>query len=180
MNKRIGKIVRRIKNLIPSLGSFDGSEPIALLKFLLALQEGFNTLRAPESTAVRTMAFLIRGDAKNFYESWSQSATKIKGGSNMSELTWPRMFYAFMARYLMDDHLRTANESVTRILQQPEEPEDGSNGRPVASPSHGIVASLLSNFSHPSSNASRFTMFIPEPVSKTALKGNIVCCVFPI
>ena len=66
-NRRIGKNERRIKNLIPSLGNFDGSEPIALRKFLRALQEGFNTLRrvtavpsggrirAPEGTAVRTM-----------------------------------------------------------------------------------------------------------------------------
>ena len=123
--RRIGKNLRRIKNLIPSLGNFDGSEPIALLKLLRALQEGFNTLRAPEGTAVRTMAFLLRGDAKNFYESRSQSATQNKGGSTMSELTWPRMVHAFIARYLTDDNLRTANESVTRILQQPEEPEDG-------------------------------------------------------
>ena len=56
-NKRIGKNVHRIKNLIPSLGNFDGSEPIALLKFLRALQEGFENLRALEGTEVRTMAF---------------------------------------------------------------------------------------------------------------------------
>ena len=123
---RIGKNVRRIKNLIPSLGKFDGSEPIALLKFLRALQEGFNTLRAPEGTAVRTMAFLLRGDAKNFYESRSQSATQIKGGSTMSELTWPRMVHAFIARYRTDDHLGTAYESVKRILQQPRNPRMGS------------------------------------------------------
>ena len=79
--KRIGKNVRRIKNLIPSLENFDGSEPTALLKFLRALKEGFNTLRASEGTAVRTMAFLLRGDLENFYESRSQSATQIKGGS---------------------------------------------------------------------------------------------------
>ena len=54
------------------------------------------------------------------------------------------------------------------------------NGRPFASPSRGIIASLSSYFSHPSNNASRFTIFIREPVSKTALNGNIVCCVFPI
>ena len=125
-NQRIGKSVRCIKNLIPrKLGNFDGSEPIALLKFLRELEEGFNTLRAPEGTAVRTMAFLLRGDAKNFYESRNQSATQNKGGSTMSELTWPRMVHAFIARYLTDDHLRTAYESVKRILQQPEEPEDG-------------------------------------------------------
>ena len=114
-----------IKNLIPSLRNFDGSEPIALLKFLRALQEGFNTLCAREGTAVRTMAFLLRGDAKNFYESRSQSATHIKGSSTTSELTGPRMFHDFIARYLTDNHLRTAYESMTRILQQPEEPEDG-------------------------------------------------------
>ena len=124
-NRRIGKNVRRIKNLIPSLGKFDGSEPIALLKFLRALQEGFNTLRAPEGTAVRTMAFLLRGDAKNFYESRSQSATQIKGGSTTSELTWPRMVHALIAGYRTDDYLRTAYESVIRLLQQPEEPEEG-------------------------------------------------------
>ena len=115
-NRRIGKNVRRIKNLIPSLGNFDGSEPIALLKFLCALQEGFNTLHAQEGKAVRTMAFLLKGDAKNFYEAQSQSATLNKGGSTMSELTWPRMVHGYIARYLMDDHLRTAYESVTRIL----------------------------------------------------------------
>ena len=124
-NRRIGKNVRRIKNLILSLGNLDGSEPIALLKFLRALQEGFNTLRAPEGTAVRTMAFLLRGDAKNFYESRSQSATQNNGGSTLSELTRPRMVHAFIARYLIDEHLRTAYESETRILQQPEEAEDG-------------------------------------------------------
>ena len=124
-NRRVGKNVRRIKNLIPSPGNFAGNEPIALLKFLRELQEGLNTLRAPEGTAVRTMAFLLRGDAKNFYESRSQSATQNKGGSTMSELSWPRMVHAFIARYLTDEHLRTAYESVTRILQQPEEPEDG-------------------------------------------------------
>ena len=124
-NRRIGKNVRRIKNLIPSLGNFDGSEPIVLLKFLRALQEGFNILRAPEGTAVRTMAFLLRGDAKNFYESRSQSATQITGGCTMSELPWPCMVHTFIARYLTDDHLRTAYESVTRILLEPEEHEDG-------------------------------------------------------
>ena len=43
----------------------------------------------------------------------------------MSELTWPRMVHAFIARYLTDDHVKTACESVTRTVQQPEEPEDG-------------------------------------------------------
>ena len=124
-NRRIGKNVRRIKNLIPSLGNFDGSEPIALLKFPRALQEGFNTLRAPGGTAVRTMAFLLRGDANNFYESRSQSATPIRGGPTMSKMTWPRMLHTFIARYLTNDHLRTAYESVIRILQQPEDPQDG-------------------------------------------------------
>ena len=128
-NRRIGKNVRRIKNLIPSLRNFDGSEPIALLIFLRTLQEGFNTLRAPEGTAVRTMTFLLRGDAKNFYEARSQSATQNKGNSTMSELTWPRMVHAFIARYLTDDHLSTAYESVTRILQQREETEDGFEQR---------------------------------------------------
>ena len=128
-NRRRWKNVRGIKNLILSLGTLDCSEPIALLEFLRALQEEFNTLRAPEGTAVRTMAFLLRGDSKNFYESRSQSATQIKGGSTMSELTWPRMVHDFIARYLMDDHLRAAYESVTRILQQPEEPEDGFGQR---------------------------------------------------
>ena len=71
------------------------------------------------------MAFLLRGDAKNSYESRSQSATQNKSGSTMRELTSPRMVHAFIARNLTDDHLRTAYESVTRILQQPEEPEDG-------------------------------------------------------
>ena len=117
--------MRCIKNLIPSLGNFDDGEPIALLKFLGALQEGFSTLRAPEGTAIRTMAFLLRCDAKNFYESRSQPATQIKGGSTISELTWPRMVHALIARYLTDDHRRATYKSVTRILQRPEEPEDG-------------------------------------------------------
>ena len=123
-NRRIGKNVCRIKKLIPSLGNFDGSEPITLLQFLRALQEWLNTLRAPEGTAVRTMAFLLRGDAKNFYESRSQSPTQNKGGYTMRELTRPRMVHAFIARYLTDEHLRTAYESVSRILQKPEQPED--------------------------------------------------------
>ena len=38
-------------------------------------------------------------------------------GSTMSALTSVRMVHAFIARYLTDDHLRTAYESVTRILQ---------------------------------------------------------------
>ena len=124
-NKRIGKKARRIKNLIPSLGSFEGNEPIALLNFLRRLKEGLNNLRALGDTEVRTIAFLLRGDAKDFYESWSQSATQMKGGSTTIELIWPRMVHAFIARYLTDDHLRTAYQSVTRTLQQPEEPEDG-------------------------------------------------------
>ena len=115
-NRRIGKNVSRIKILIPSLGNV---EPIALLKFLRTLQEGFKTLRAPEGTAIRTMAFLLRGDAKTLYKSQSQSETLNKGVYNMSELNGPRMVHAFIARYLTDDHLRKAYESVTRILQQP-------------------------------------------------------------
>ena len=63
-NKRIGKNVPRIKNLISPLGNFNGSEPIALLKFLRGRQEVFNILQAPEGTAIRTMAFLLRGDAR--------------------------------------------------------------------------------------------------------------------
>ena len=71
------------------------------------------------------MAFLLRGDAKKFYESRSQSATRIKGGSTTSELIWPRMVHALIARCLTDENLTTAYESVTRILQPPKEPEDG-------------------------------------------------------
>lgn len=74
--KWIGKDVRRIKQLIPSLGNFEDMELIELFRFLRALQEGFNTLLVPEITAVRARACLLRGDAKNFYESRGQTFTQ--------------------------------------------------------------------------------------------------------
>lgn len=85
--------MRRIKNLVPSFGNFDGSELIALPNFLHALYSDATQRPSTKHRATQTMA-----------------------GSTPSELTWPPTFHVFFAHCLTDDHLRTAYESVTRIL----------------------------------------------------------------
>ena len=46
-------------------------------------------------------------------------------------------------------------------------------GLPLASPRVGSTASFVRNVSHQSVSVSRLTMFIPEPVSNTALNRSI-------
>ena len=122
------KLVRRsakdVKRLTGERASFDGSEPIKLLSLLRTVQETFDDGGVSEGLAARALYYLLGGEAQAFYTSRVATGLNPSGGAKPNAFTWPLVIHAIMQRYLTEDVLQEAYDSVTRARQGTDEDED--------------------------------------------------------
>ena len=108
--------------LYPTLGTYSGAKPIALLGFLSTLKEPFNAYGTSEAVAVRALAYFLTKQAKDVYQAQVKPGTL--DSSNALEETWPYLNNALIRRFLADDDiLQSAYDSVVRATQDASEDE---------------------------------------------------------
>lgn len=117
---------RRIDGLHPTLGTFSGSPPIKLLSFLATIRDALDTTGASEAIGMRAIAYFLEGEALDVHEEQLSSATddyeeELFGESR--SCAWPHIIDALLKRFLTDDVLQEAYNSVTRAGQREGEDE---------------------------------------------------------
>ena len=75
-----------------------------------------------EAAAVRSLHFLLEGEARTFYESFAARGTLSETRSR--EFMSPHVVHALLDRYLTDSELQKAHDRVTLISQKPAEDEN--------------------------------------------------------
>ena len=87
-NLELHLIKRKLEGLIPTLNPFNGANPIKLLRYFAELRHGFDALGVPEAAAVRSLHFLLEGEARTFYESFADRGTfPLRAVANSRGLT---------------------------------------------------------------------------------------------
>ena len=95
-NLELHRIKRQREGLIPTLKPFNVTNPIKILRYFAELRHGFGALGIPEAAAVRSLHFLLEGEARTFYESFTARGTLFATRSR--ELTWPHVVNALLDR----------------------------------------------------------------------------------
>ena len=129
-NLELHLIKRKLAGLIPKLKPFNGTNPIILLHYFAELRHGFDALGVPEATAVRSLHFVLEGEARTFYESFAARGTLPATRSR--EFTWPHAVNALLDRYLTDSKLQKVHDRVTLIWRRPAEDENAYADRIIA------------------------------------------------
>ena len=112
---------RRIDSLYTTLGTFSGEEPMELLNFISMFKEAMDSLGKCEGIAVRVLAYYLTDDARTAYENQVTPGTVISDSGLNS--TWPHVVHMFLVRYLTDEILQKAYDSVARATMKPDEDE---------------------------------------------------------
>ena len=118
---RNGKCVKRCQVIRPTMKTFDGSSPITLLSFLKDISITFNAQRLNEGVAVQVVAHFLERDAERLYTSYTMTALRSGSIRSSGSNPWPRLVNLVIHRYLTDDVLNDAYESVATIRQLPHE-----------------------------------------------------------
>ena len=129
-NLELHRTERKLEGLIPTLKSFNGTNPIKLLGYFAEIRHGFDALGVPEAAAVRSLHFLLEGEARTFSELFAGRGTLSATSSR--EFTWPHVVHALLDRYLTDSELQKAHDKVTFISQKPAEDENAYEDRIIA------------------------------------------------
>ena len=129
-NLELHHIKRKPEGLIPTLKPFNGTNSIKLLRYFAELRHDFDALGVPEAAAVRSLYFLLGGEARTFYESFAAQGTL--SATRIREFTWPHVVHALLGRYLMDSEFQKADDRVTLISQRPAEDENAYADRIIA------------------------------------------------
>ena len=113
------RLKTQIDGLYPTLGTYSGAKPFALLGFLSTLKEAFNAYGTSEAFAVRAVAYFLAKEAKDVYQA------QVNPGAldNALEASWPYVTNAFIRRFLADDILQSAYDAVVRDTQGTSEDE---------------------------------------------------------
>ncbi len=121
-SENVSRLKKKVEGLFPALKPFDGKKPISILGFLSDLCTAFDTLGVCEGVAVRVLHFFLDGEARTFYR--SQTAPGVSSFDAGRFYTWPHVVDGMLKRYLHDDVLQAAYETVTHIAQRSDEDEE--------------------------------------------------------
>ena len=91
------KMKTSVEGLFPTMGTFDGVQPIEILNFLATFVESMNILALSEGVVVRLLAFSLEDDAKDAYQAQVSPGTQV--GSLMQD-TWPYVIHSLLERFL--------------------------------------------------------------------------------
>ena len=131
-NENLGlhRIKRKPEGLIPTLKPFNGTNGTKHLRYFAELRHGFDSLGVPEAAAVRSLHFLLDGEARTFYELFAARGTL--SATRSREFTWPHAVYELLDQYLTDSELQKAYGRVALISQRPAEDEKAYADRIIA------------------------------------------------
>ena len=90
----------------------------------------FRSLRVPEAAAVRSLHFLLEGEARTFYESFAARGTL--SATRSRKCTWPPLVHSLLDRYLTDSDLQEAHDRVTLIWHKGTEDENAYAARIIS------------------------------------------------
>ena len=132
-SKLVRRSAKEVKRLTGERASFDGSKPTKLLIFLRTVQETFDDGGVSEGLATRALYYLLGGEAQDFHMSRVTTGTNLSGGAKPTPFTSPHVIHAMIQRYLTEDVLQEAYDSVTRARQGADEDDDAFAVRMEAS-----------------------------------------------
>lgn len=115
------RLKKQIDGAHPTLGQYDGTEPIQLLSFLHKFVEAVNAMSVAEAAAVRLLSYFLVGSAKDTYSEQASPGTTARDAPLRA--SWPFVVHALLARFLSDDVLQDAHERVTLARQDEGEDE---------------------------------------------------------
>lgn len=110
-----------MRQLVPRLDKYDGSNPIALLSFPLLLRLAMNALCLSEDAACIIVSWFLDEPAITVYSAYtvSKARSTIRG-----MVTWSKVVNVLLERYLDDTVWSEAYHRVTDARQREDEAEE--------------------------------------------------------
>lgn len=109
----------QINGLFLSLQPYDGKGPITLLAFLGLLMKAYQGINVSESDYIRLLSYFLDGEAEEVYI--DQTTPNTSGVSDALTSTWFHVMHAFITRFLDDNVLQAAFNSVKHAQQRKSE-----------------------------------------------------------
>ena len=116
------KMKWKIQAYAPTLGTFSGEDPIALLPFLATFRNVMNDLHKTEGAAVRILSYFLTKPASDSYV--AHMSQKFNQDSKPYVGTYPCVVDMLMRKYVTDEVLQKAYDAVARGRQNDREDEE--------------------------------------------------------
>ena len=110
---------RAIVQRYPNVGTFSGTDGMALLAFLHDLVEAFNDRRVSEAAEVQLLGLWLTDRAKSVYDSLIRNGRSTM--QSRMRTTWPFVVHALLDKFITDDLLRDDRKVVTDAQQKENE-----------------------------------------------------------
>ena len=114
---------RAIDQRYPNVGSFSGTDVMALLAYLHDLVEAFDDRQVSEAAAVQLPGLWLTNRAKSVYDSLIRSGRSTI--QSRMRTTWAFVVHAFLDKFITDDLLRDERKVVTDARQKENESVKG-------------------------------------------------------
>ena len=114
-----GGLKRAIDQRYPNIGTFSGTDGMALLAFLHDLVEAFDDKQVSEAAAVQLLGLWLTDRAKSVYDSLIRNGRSTVQSRMRS--TWPFVVHALLDKFITDDLLRDERKVVTDARQKDNE-----------------------------------------------------------